>query len=233
MAYFITKRMHRTKRLSQIVISILLIVAVLGSGITVYAKYNDDKRNEISANSAAKMQTDTHIVLFKANRDIPIGTEADMRDFDRYEAAGELVSSDTAIAVESIKDKRFARDIKKNEILKLTDLVEADFFFKPDDRLIEQAFAADGIPSDCKNGSIIDIRLFRPEGNDPVVISKVFVMKRVECNLTMYMDMMEQELLKQSIKEGALYILLYGNPTQEASRVDYSPNYRMELENIQ
>jgi len=163
--------------------------------------------------------------VLKANRDMPIGSLVSPQDF-------QLVTIDAGLAVEDgvtdigrLKDMRLAVAMKKNQLLKGSDLIQEGYFFKPDDRLIEQTFLPEEIPSDCREGSLMDIRLFRRTGKDPLVISKAFVIKRTESTLVLYADQMEQELLKQAQKEGPLYISLYGDPRQEASQVDYIPKY--------
>lgn len=229
MAHFNSRKIYLTRSIRRIAIFVLVGIVLVGAGVSLYTRFYENKKTEKLPAATDKKAVGIQISILKAKQDITIGSKTTSMDFDIYESAAEFVPENAVSDISKLKGMRVVREIKKNEILKNSDMVEEDFFFKPADRLIEQAFSPEGIPSDCKDGSIIDIRLFRPGGNDPVVISKVFVMKRVESNLTMFMDMKEQELLKQSIKEGALYILMYGDPSQEASMVDYIPNYRLPI----
>ena len=229
MAYFTSRKIYLTRSLRRIALFVLLGIVVAVVGVTMYTRFYGNRNMENLEISTDKKAAGIQISILKAKQDITIGGRTTSMDFDIYEIDAEFVPENAVSDISKLKGMRVIRDIKKNEILKSSDMVEENYFFKSDDRLMEQAFSAEGIPSDCKDGSIIDIRLFRPGENDPVVISKVFVMKRVESSLTMFMDMKEQELLKQSIKEGALYILMYGDPSQEASMVDYIPNYRLPI----
>lgn len=101
----------------------------------------------------------------------------------------------------------------------------SDLVYSDDDRLMEQAFPFDSIPTACKVGSLVDIKLYDPLGVDPVIISKVEIVERNANILSMYLNQEEQENLKQSIKEGAVYILLYGNNNQKPYVGNYVPDY--------
>ncbi len=97
--------------------------------------------------------------------------------------------------------------------------------YSDDERLMEQAFTFESIPSDCKEGSLIDIKLYDPVGVDPVIISKVEIVKRNANILSMYLNQEEQEKIKQSISEGSVYLLMYANKNQKPYISNYVPNY--------
>jgi len=225
MAYYISRKEYKSKLLLKLLIVALILVILLSISYTAFAKHNAGKADLSNPILEKAKQAGPALIAYKAKSDMAIGTKASSKDFEMVQVDSNLVVADCVMSLNELKNRRLARNMMRNDLLKKTDLVEEAFFFKSDDRLIEQEFSPDEIPSDCQAGSIIDIRLFKPDRSDPVVISKVYVIKREECSLSMYMDMEEQELLKQALREGKLYILLYANLNQEASNVDYSPNY--------
>jgi len=104
-------------------------------------------------------------------------------------------------------------------------LVDSTEWYEEEDRLIEHIFQDEAIPSTVVVGSVVDIKLFRPKNEDAIVIAKTVVIGKKDKTLSFYLNMAEQEHLKEANTEGLLFLVQYLDMSQSASAVTYIPMY--------
>jgi hypothetical protein len=135
------------------------------------------------------------------------------------------VPQDAVILIDQLKDKRVKNKLTSKQFVLKTDLIPSSAWYDNEDRLIEHTFQPSTIPASVLIGSIIDIKLFRQNAMDEVVVSKVVIVNKQENTLSLYLNSIEQEYLKEAATEGVLFITQYLDASQTASEITYRINY--------
>ncbi len=140
----------------------------------------------------------------------------------------ELLPDGVLESFEMAAGKRASSDIVERELLVSFDIAEYGDVYSEDDRLIEHAFQPGAIPASVASGSIVDIKLFAEGAKDCVVVSKAVVVSRQEDILCFYLNLLEQEYLKEAATEGYIFAVQYLDAAQKASDISYSLKFHIE-----
>ena len=163
--------------------------------------------------------------VIRAREGVKAGSFIDSTSFELIEIPRNLLPENAVLDFGEARESRVKRGMEKNEFLVRSNLIPSRAWYSEGDRLIEHCFTEGAIPASVDSGSTVDIRLFKPDGKDPLVISKASVVKRSSNTLTFYLNDMEQEYLKQAAYEGAIFLVKYLDDAQPASLIDYVPTY--------
>jgi|GEM_PF-750191 len=209
-------------------VGILLLVFPLAYYITT-----KNGEGEISTQNALTMMKEDEISIIRANCDIQAGEIADSSKFETVMVPKELVPVDVVLSMQQLRGKRLATSASAKEFLLQKNLVESSEWYEEDDRLVEHTFEEGAIPTTINVGSVVDIKLFRPNRSDDVVVSKTIVIGKLDKVLSFYLNQVEQEYIKEASTEGFLFLVQYLDKSQSSSPVTYlpvhdSPTSRME-----
>lgn len=202
-------------------IIVIIIVAVTTAGILIVGIRG--RTAEENGVPASMDQKKTNVV--RASRDIQEGEIADAIKFEVVAMPKEYVPIGVVESIQRLQNKRVSNAISEKEILLEKDLVDSGDWYEEGDRLMEHTFQADAIPSTVVVGSMVDIKLFKPENSDPIVIAKAVVIGKVESTLSFYLNEIEQEYIKEADIEGRLFLVQYLDKSQQEYIVTYLPKY--------
>jgi hypothetical protein len=202
------------------IIAIIILGAITAGFLIVGIRGRTAEKNGIPASMDQKK-----INVVRASRNIQAGEIADAFKFEVVAMPKEYVPIGAMESIQGLQNKRASNVISDKEILLEKDLVDSDDWYEEGDRLMEHTFQADAIPSTVVVGSIVDIKLFKPENPDHVVIAKTIVIGKVENTLSFYLNEIEQEYIKEANIEGKLFLVQYLDKSQQEYIVTYLPKY--------
>ena len=211
---------------------IIPAVIVLIAIIVIFASYLITKKRSAeaptSSNSVMVSNTKKEVNVVRATKEMKAGAVTGIADFEIVAVPEHLVPTGAISDIKQLDKKRLRNALAAKEFLLSTDLIDATAWYEPGDRLIEHIFSETTVPLPVAVGSLVDVRLFRKDNSDCVVISKVAVVDRVGNTLTFYLNNMEQEYLKESAAEGTpLFVVQYLDAEQPASEITYNPPFRL------
>jgi hypothetical protein len=202
------------------IIVVIIVVAITAGFLIVGIRGRTAEKNGAPASMDQKK-----INVVRASRNIQAGEIADALKFEVVTMPKEYVPIGTVESIQGLQNKRVSNVISDKEILLEKDLVDSGDWYEEGDRLMEHTFQADAIPSTVVVGSIVDIKLFKPENTDPVVITNAVVIGKVENTLSFYLNEIEQEYIKEANIEGKLFLVQYLDKSQQEYIVTYLPKY--------
>lgn len=221
MTYVRSTKKDQWKRIAFFILGILSALAVLISANW----FLRNKAEQAPTSISGMLKEEQKISVVRALRDITAGESADAVKFEVISVPKELVPAQAVASIAQLKDKRVANAVKEKEFLFEDDLIDGAAWFTQGGRLIEHTFQDGAVPAAIGVGSVIDIKLFKPQAQDAVVVSKTMVMGKADRTLSFYLDETEQENIKEANTEGLLFIVQYLDKSQDASAVTYVPAY--------
>ncbi|MDF2840373.1 MAG: hypothetical protein K0Q99_1145 [Clostridia bacterium] len=199
---------------------IFVIFLLLG-----YFYYGDDSEVNLTDKKNNQSKESAVIQVVRASHGLQAGEMADAVKFEVVAVPKELVPAGAITSVQQLKNKRVASSIAEKEFLLQADLVESTEWYEEDDRLTEHTFRDEAIPSTVEVGSVVDIKLFRPNNVDDVVVAKAVVVGKTDKTLSFYLNKVEQENIKEANTEGFIFLVQYLDKSQLPSIATYTPAY--------
>lgn len=204
---------------------IIIATVVLGSILVVQMiNYNMCKK-ELSEVKVEQKRFNK-IRVYTLNEDKKKGdfiSEKDLIELNLYseENIGKAASK------EDLKDKELKVDVSKGIILDLSMVYESE---KMADDVRLHIYSDIELHSEILEGSIVDIRIMFPDGEDYIVAEHKKIVKRIEDSIFVNVD--EEEILKlasakvdKDMYQGTkIYAILYVKDYQEAAKSDYPVN---------
>lgn len=169
--------------------------------------------------------TSKNVNIVRARVAMKPGDIAQKINFELVAVPAELVPEGVVTSMDTLKDKRVRAVISAKEFIQEIDLVSSNAWYEEGDRLIEHTFQDGAIPASVDIGSMVDVKIFRQGLEDNIVVSKATVVNKADKTLTFYLNLKEQEYLKEAAGEGVLFLVKYLDETQPASSVTYSPTF--------
>lgn len=208
-----------------IVLSVMAIIIICYYGAMRIAYKGEAKESAKTTIVGGNKVVEKKITVLKYTEDLNIGDAVTELKVIPEEMMESQVPANAIRSIGDLKSKRLKAKVFKNEYVLSEDLVDVSMWYEESDRLVEHIFAEGAVPAFIKEGSLIDIKQFKVGDVDPFVIAKAVVVSRNGNTLSMLLNAVEQEYLKESAAEGNLFIVQYGDSYQEASPVTYTPNY--------
>lgn len=227
MAYKKKIKAYAIKRGALLVICILSIAFIFFAGYFYYSNYISAQAAK-AINKNDKVSPGGAMVIARAKQGMAQGELVDITRVEMVEIPQELVPNGAITSLSKLNGMRLKREVAVKEFLNALDLAAVYSSYEEGDRLIEHNFAEGAIPAAVTEGSAIDIKLFAKGEEDRIVISKAVVVSRNASLLSFYMNEREQEFIKEAASEGTLFAVMYIDPAQSASDVDYIPDYSKE-----
>lgn len=236
MAFKQMDKKAKLKKVLSITSTVLVVVMALIVAVVVFKRYviPTDKSKSVITNSQQEAAATTEagivniaIVKEKLSPGDIVGPNKVNMEM-RHEKD---VPKDAVKSLTSLENMRMKVQREPNEILLSTDLVPEDSWYEGEDRYTEHKFLPEAIPAVVQVGSIIDIKLLKTGGEDPIVVSKVVVESRTGDVLGFYLNFEEQEYIKEAASEGLLFVTVYADKNQPASDVTYTTNYGLKNKN--
>lgn len=206
-----------------------VVAALIISGVVGY--YFIIKSNGDNPTLAMSTSVQTEIkTVYIAAKDMEAGSIVSVEDFNPSQVdINTPLPADVVTDIEEISNQRLKNDVKANQHLQRGALIHKNAWYEKGDRFIEHAFVDGAIPvtisRDKLVGTLVDIMLFRKDGEDDVVISKAPITAESSNILGFNLNEIEAEYLKEAATEGTFYIKAYLDESQEASVVTYIPAY--------
>lgn len=223
MAYVRQARVERNKNIIIAALGLAIILIALAISILIA---NGTRQSEKKIDLPLKAEQAKQVNVIRANTRIQAGEPADISKFEMVTVPKELVPDTAVTTIQFLKGKRVASNIEKSEFLLQSNLVESNAWYEDGDRLIEHTFQDGAIPSIVEVGSVVDIKLFKQGAEDAIVVPKVAVVGKNQNTLSFYLNLTEQEYLKEAATEsGLLFLVVYLDETQPAAGVTYIPKY--------
>lgn len=210
---------------------VLIIAAVMAVLILCYygamkIVYKGDAKDSANATIiGVEKIVEKQVTVLKYTEDLNIGDPVSELKVLPEEVMESEVPANAVRSILDLKDKRLKTKVFKKEYVLSDDLIDVSLWYEKSDRLVEHIFPEGTVPAFVKEGSLIDIKQFKVGDVDPFVIAKAVVVSKNGSALSMLLNSVEQEYLKESAAEGNLFIVQYGDSYQEASPVTYTPNY--------
>lgn len=222
MTYVSKNRGNRYKRILICSISALILVAAT----LIFIKMNKQTTDFTAEDAGSKLNTaGVTINVLRASRDIQAGEKADASKFEIVTVPKELAAAGYLTTIAQLQEKRLSVSLVKGELVLPSHLVDSASWYEDGDRLIEHSFVPEAIPATVDTGSIVDIKLFKQNALDVVVVSKAVVVGKAENTLSFYLNDMEQENIKEASTEGSVFLVQYLDHSQPASLITYQPSY--------
>lgn len=163
--------------------------------------------------------------ILRAKKSISPGEKADKSKFEIVQIPDKLVSDESISSLDELENMRIKNQLVVNQFVMKNDLIPSSAWYDNEDRLVEHVFQQGTIPASVSIGSIVDIKLFKQNDLDPVVISKVVVINKKENIITFYLNSIEQEYIKEASTEGVLFITQYLDINQTPSDITYTTDF--------
>lgn len=221
MTYARQSRLDKGKRILIFGLSGAFLIFVFVMALFI----SGDKQEGILGQNDITSKVQNEVKVIRATRSIQAGEMADVVKFEVVEVPKELVPGGIVPSIAQLKNKRVANQLAEGEFLLQRDLVDSVEWYEDEDRLIEHTFQDGAIPVTVEVGSVVDIKLFRPQRIDDIVVAKAVVIGKADKTLSFYMDKLEQEYLKEANTEGFIFLVQYLDKSQAASTITYRPVY--------
>ncbi|MFZ5352217.1 MAG: SAF domain-containing protein [Bacillota bacterium] len=182
-------------------------------------------QSHVNQSAGSNAERKGSINAVRAKELIKAGEITDASRFEYISLPSELIPYGAVTSMEALKGKRLKNDVVQNEIVLATDLLSSDAWYEDGDRLIEHMFQPGTVPATVTEGSIVDVKLFLPKEADSIVVSKAVVVKKQENTLSFYLNLLEQEYLKEAAAEGVLFLTQYLDSSQPPSEISYTDRY--------
>jgi len=220
-------RTIRSQRIRHIVLAAAVVglAALSALGAYYYCLYGTGVTGIAAPGSGVAGSPDKYRKVIRATYGLNPGDAITPEVVELVEVPEDLIPEGAVTNASAIEGMRIKYGTSKGEIIMLGDLLPETALYDEDDRLIEHNFPEGSVPASVGVGSLIDIKLFKPGGEDCVVVSKAVVLSRNANLLSFYLNSREQEYLKESAAEGLLFAVCYINDTQNESSVTYKPAY--------
>jgi len=222
MAYVRQARLDRNKKILFIALGLTVVLILIVFG-TIATRRMVQKETKV--NLSVKSEQSKVVNLVRTNTSIQAGESADITKFEIVAVPQNLVPDSAITSIQELKNKRVTSNMEKNEFLRKSDLVDSTAWYEEGDRLMEHIFQEGAIPATVNVGSVVDIKLFKQNSEDAVVVSKTVVIGKTDRTLSFYLNSMEQEFLKEANTEGVLFLVQYLDKAQPASVTSYYPSY--------
>lgn len=231
MTYVRQAKLDRNKKLIFIALVLIAALIVVAFGIKLT---KGSAQKEPKVNLPLKSEQSKLVNIVRTNTVIKAGEQADIAKFEIVAVPKNLIPERAVTTIEQLKGKRASNNLEKNEFLLQGDLVDSTAWYEEGDRLMEHTFLDGSIPATVGVGSVVDIKLFKQNSEDAVVVAKTVVIGKVDKTLSFYLNSTEQEYLKEANTEGVLFLVQYLDKAQPASITTYSPSYgKMQGNNIE
>lgn len=164
-----------------------------------------------------------------AGRDLKAGVGLVLENLEPVEISDRVVPQDAVTDMRSIEGRVLRIPVSKGTIISESMLAQS--YATSDTREVEYECIA--IDDNTEEGSVVDVRIYLPDGTDYVVISKTRIMNLDRERRTVRLNCREEEILlmesaltDQKLNEGSrIYLAGYVEETlQRASVVTYRPS---------
>jgi hypothetical protein len=223
-AYSKKAKTYVIKRLLLIVIGIVCSGVIFYAGYLFYRNVSLEEKNNTLGSAIGEGSKGTMEVA-RAKHSMSQGELLDINKVEMIEVPSELSPKGAITSIAKLSGKRLKREVGEKELLNDMDLIAERYLLEEDARLMEHNFAEGAVPAAVAEGNYIDIKLFISGKKDCVVISKTLVISRNASLLSFYVNMEEQEFIKEAAGEGLLFAVKYIDTSQIASVVTYVPPY--------